>query len=273
MTTKAEIDIEIIQSINPELSEFIEGTTNVANNALSSVVPILGIVTSLINDIFTIHENTQFNKKISRFIINRIASVETIIKSLKSPTKYREKFQVLQHQESFVKFQSTLSKIKLFVETVTQLRAFETFLRATSIKKSMNDLNFMMIIVFNEQRRIDNDILTDTLTKMIKEPPLSRKSDRRGKLNQIIKKVYKDSIEVACKSRDSENRRFRRELLVLEKLDECKSIRKFYGLSEVDDKKVMIFEWAEMGNLKEVYNRERISWNLKAQKFAKGSCF
>ncbi|CAG8814044.1 5092_t:CDS:1, partial [Dentiscutata erythropus] len=133
MAMKAEIDTEIIPSINPELSEF-------TNNALSSFVPILGIVTSLINDIFTIHENAQFNKKMSRSIINRIASVETIIKSLKSPTKYREKFQILQHQESFIKFQSTLSKIKIFVETVTQLRAFETFLRATSIKKVFVEL-------------------------------------------------------------------------------------------------------------------------------------
>ncbi|CAG8812214.1 27208_t:CDS:2, partial [Dentiscutata erythropus] len=118
-----------------------------------------------------------------------------------------------------------------------------------------------MIIVFNEQRRIDNDILTDTFTKMIKdtkaslyqeichiknkleqtkdsirqidptllkESSLSRKSDRRGKLDQIIKKVYKDSIEVACKSRDLEDRRFRRELLVLEKLDECQKNKVIY---------------------------------------------
>ena len=67
----------------------------------------------------------------------------------------------------------------MFVEKVTRLRAFETFFCATNIKKEfielmkeyetcMNDLNFTMIIVFNEQRRIDNDILTDTLAKMIK---------------------------------------------------------------------------------------------------------
>ncbi|CAG8839593.1 20436_t:CDS:2, partial [Gigaspora margarita] len=162
----------------------------------------------------------------------------------------------------------------------------------------MNDLNFTMIIVFNEQRRIDNDMLTDTLAKMIedtksslyqeichiknkledskesvrqidptllKEPSLSRRSDRRGKFEQIIKKVYKDFIEVACKSRDLGNQRFRRKLLILGKLDECQNIVKFYGLSKVDGKEVMIFEWAEMGNLKEVYNKERISWNLKAQ--------
>ncbi|CAG8851203.1 6498_t:CDS:2, partial [Gigaspora margarita] len=223
----------------PELSEFIEEAVNVTNNALSPIVPMLSVVISLINEIFTIYENAQFNKRMSRSITNRILSVETTIKSLKSQIKYSENFQDLQHQESFVKFQATLRKIKMFVEKVTQLRAFETFFCASNIKKEfielmkeyetcMNDLKFTMIIVFNEQRRIDNDILTDTLVKMIKDtkaslyqeichiknklentkdsiqridpillkkPLLSRRSVCRGKLKQIIKMVYKDFIE------------------------------------------------------------------------------
>ncbi|CAG8620946.1 25300_t:CDS:2, partial [Gigaspora rosea] len=116
----------------------------------------------------------------SRSIINRILSVEATIKFLKSQSRYSENLQDLQHQESFVKFQATLRKIKIFVEKVIRLRVFETFFCAINIKKDfielmkenetcMNDLNFTMIIVFNEQRRIDNDILTDTLAKMIKE--------------------------------------------------------------------------------------------------------
>ncbi|CAG8573871.1 7084_t:CDS:2 [Racocetra fulgida] len=98
MATKAEISPEIIPTIRPELDEFIEGAVNITNT-LSSFVPILGTVTSLINDIFTIHENAQSNKKMSRSIINRIASVEPIIKFLKSPSEYSENFQNLQCQE------------------------------------------------------------------------------------------------------------------------------------------------------------------------------
>ncbi|KAF0552065.1 kinase-like protein [Gigaspora margarita] len=304
MTTKAEIDPETIPSTKPELGEFIEEAANITNN-----VPMLGVVISLINEIFKIYENAKFNKRMSMSIINRILSVETTIKFLKSQTKYSENLQDLQHQESFVKFQATLRKIKMFVEKVTQLRKFETFLCATNIKKEfielmkeyetcMTDLNFTMIIVFNEQRRIDNDILTDTLVKMIKdtktslyqeishikkklestkdsirqidpillkEPSLSRRSDRRGKLEQIIKMVYKDFIEIACKSFDTGDQRFRHELLILGKLDECQCIVKFYGLSEIDGKEVMIFEWTEMGNLKEVYDKKYISWNLTAR--------
>lgn len=66
--------------------------------------------------------------------------------------------------------------------------------------------------------------------------------------------VYKDFIEVACKSCDTGDQRFRRELLILGKLDKCQNIIKFYGLSEIDSKEVKIFEWAEKGNLKKVYS-------------------
>ncbi|CAG8753542.1 9573_t:CDS:2, partial [Racocetra persica] len=259
-----EINPEIIPTIKPELDEFIEGAVNITNT-LSSIIPIFGIVTSLINDIFTIHENARFNKKISRSIINRITTIEPIIKFLKSPSKYNEKFQDSQYQEPFVKFQAILRRVKIFAETVTQLRVYETFWRATVIKKEfielmkeydacMTDLNFTMTIVFNEQRRIDNDILMHAITGMIKgdtkvslyqeicniknqlekskdsiqqldptllkDSLLNRTSDCRGKLGQIIKKVYKGFIEVACKSRDLEDQRFHHELLILGKLDE-----------------------------------------------------
>ncbi|CAG8751699.1 41099_t:CDS:2 [Gigaspora margarita] len=306
MTMKAEIASETVLITKPALDEFVEGAVNVTNNALSPIIPMLGVVTSLINEIFSIHENAQFNKRMSRTIINRILSVETTIKSLKSQAKYSENFQDLQHQESFVKFQATLKKIKMFVETVTQLRSFDTFLRATKIKKEfielmkeyeacMNDLKFTMIIIFNEQRRIDNDILADVLAKMIKDtktslyqeichvknqlekiretnrqidPTLLKDSSlsrRSAYREQIIKKVYKGFIEVVCKSRDFEDRVFHRELLILGKLDGCQNVEKFYGFSKVDGKEVIVFEWAEMGNLKEVYNKEIISWNLKTR--------
>ncbi|CAG8854575.1 22841_t:CDS:1, partial [Gigaspora margarita] len=141
MTTKAEIDPETIPSAKPELGQFIEETVNVTNNALSPIVPMLGVVISLINEIFRIYENAQFNKNVSRSIINRMSSVETTIKRfMKSQTKYSKNFQDLQHQESFVKFQAILRNIKMFVEKVTRLRAFKTFLFATSIKKEFIEL-------------------------------------------------------------------------------------------------------------------------------------
>ncbi|RIB21322.1 hypothetical protein C2G38_2176935 [Gigaspora rosea] len=131
-------------------------------------------------------------------------------------SRYIENLQDLQHQESFVKFQATLRKIKIFVEKVTRLRDTKTSLyqEISHIKSKLEDTK---------------DSIQQINPTLLKELSFSRRSDRRGKL------------------------------------DECQNIVKFYGLSEVDGKVVMIFEWAEMGNLKEVYNQERIIWNLKAQ--------
>ncbi|KAF0539375.1 kinase-like protein [Gigaspora margarita] len=92
---KAKIDPETIPNTKPELVEFIEEAVNITNNALSSIVPLLDVVITLINEIFVIYENAQFNKRMFRFIINRILSVETTIKFLKSQTNHNENFQDL----------------------------------------------------------------------------------------------------------------------------------------------------------------------------------
>ncbi|CAG8762582.1 14173_t:CDS:2, partial [Dentiscutata erythropus] len=247
MTTKTEISSETIPSIKPTLDEFIEGAVNATNNALSPIIPMLGVVTSLINEIFIIHENAQFNKRMTKSIINRILSVEITIKSLNSQTKYSEKFQDLQHQESFVKFQATLKKIKMFVETDTQAPLYQEI---CNVKNQLEKTKYLSL-------QIDPTLLKDST--------LSRKSDCRSKLKQVTKMVYKGFIEVACKSRDSEDQRFHRELLILGKLDKCQNVEKFYGFSKIDGKEVMVFEWVEMGNLEEIYNKERISWSLKAR--------
>ncbi|KAF0511893.1 kinase-like protein [Gigaspora margarita] len=178
MTTKENVTFESVSNTRPELAEFIEGAANVAN-ILSPIVPVLSIITTLIKDIFAIHEKAQFNKKIIESIINRIIAVEVAINLLKSRTKCDEKFQDLKYQKSFLKFQDSLEKIKVFAEEVAQLRVVETFLCAKSIEKKFNelmeeyeacmkDLSFTMIIVFDEQRRIDNDILNNALAKMVK---------------------------------------------------------------------------------------------------------
>ncbi|CAG8783483.1 17732_t:CDS:2, partial [Dentiscutata erythropus] len=114
---------------------------------------MLSIIATLINEIFVIHEKAQFNKKISESIINRIASVDATIKFLKSRAKCDEKFQDLRQQKSFLRFQDSLRKIKVFAEE------YEACIR---------DLNFNMTVVFDEQRRIDNDSLNDIITGMVK---------------------------------------------------------------------------------------------------------
>ncbi|RHZ71456.1 hypothetical protein Glove_258g53 [Diversispora epigaea] len=113
------------------------------------------------------------------------------------------------------------------------------------------------------------------------QPNVGKPSDRRGGngflKRFIIKKVLKGS-DVACIScydeydeddeikESGENeytKRFQAELAILEKLKDSANILRFYGLSKFDGHRVMVFEWAEWGNLQEVYSNRKIDWNNK----------
>ncbi|KAF0536929.1 kinase-like protein [Gigaspora margarita] len=89
-----------------------------------------------------------------------------------------------------------------------------------------------------------------------KETNLTKKS--------IVKKLYRGN-DVACNFTNiidngtSESQRIQAQLVILGKLKECPNILRFYGLSNVNDNQVMVFEWADKGNLKELYEKNDIN--------------
>ncbi|CAG8744614.1 42086_t:CDS:2 [Gigaspora margarita] len=78
----------------------------------------------------------------------------------------------------------------------------------------------------------------------------------------IFKMLYKSTIEVACELIDGQNENH---MAILRKLSLSPQILKFYGHSVVNNYQVMILEWAELGNLKEFYDKYDISWTRKIQ--------
>ncbi|CAG8667644.1 38742_t:CDS:2 [Gigaspora margarita] len=92
----------------------------------------------------------------------------------------------------------------------------------------------------------------------------SELSDPQTQKNQgrVFKKIYKSFIEVACKPIDGQNEA---ELAIIRKLGLSPQILKFYGHSEINNTRVMIFEWAEQGSLKELYEKYDIPWTRKIQ--------
>ncbi|CAG8798641.1 29242_t:CDS:2 [Gigaspora margarita] len=111
---------------------------------------------------------------------------------------------------------------------------------------------------------------------MIKDPACGSESDSRG---EVVKRILKNGVEIACVSFNipiDENAKKEYEmslryLPILEKLGESTNILKFYGLSKLDSRDVMVFEWAELGSLKKVYEKSPISWQTKAN-IAYGIC-
>jgi serine/threonine protein kinase len=139
-------------------------------------------------------------------------------------------------------------------EVILIKNQIETF---TDIKKS-----YLPIPETIKATTIDPKVLTD--------PIGGKKTDRRGKREPfIIKKSLKSSIDVACvpKSIPEDNsmkaQKIQAQLAILGKLQDSPNILKFYGLSHVDNNLVMVLEWAELGNLREVYNKFDIAWTAK----------
>jgi serine/threonine protein kinase len=101
---------------------------------------------------------------------------------------------------------------------------------------------------------------------------VGRKLDTRGSgLTVIKRKIYMNAIEVACKTvkkiKSQEYETIQRQVAILMKVTQSPNIIRFYGLSEIDGNTVMVLEWAELGNLKELYERknEKIPFELKVR--------
>ncbi|CAG8530551.1 26490_t:CDS:2, partial [Gigaspora margarita] len=128
--------------------------------------------------------------------------------------------------------------------------------------------------------RIDSALLFDPPTPGDSKLNLENDPDRRPEWDQddcvqtkhSIKKIYKRGVEVACEPVNA----FSQNMSILSELkrfDESRNILKFYGLSRVDDDEMLVFEWASLGSLKNVYENEKkkIPWDLKV-KIAQDIC-
>ncbi|RIA81175.1 kinase-like domain-containing protein [Glomus cerebriforme] len=110
------------------------------------------------------------------------------------------------------------------------------------------------------------------------DPLGGKATDRRRKKEPyIVKKSWKFSIDVACiptnipEDNSMKAQNVQAKLAILGKLQDSPNILKFYGLSHIDNNLVMVVEWAELGNLREVYNKFDISWTAKVS-IALGIC-
>ncbi|CAJ0901662.1 9839_t:CDS:2 [Entrophospora sp. SA101] len=85
---------------------------------------------------------------------------------------------------------------------------------------------------------------------------------------KIIKKLLNGIEPVACKlltDEDYNGEKFNTILAILSKLVLSNNIIRFYGIlsSDCGASKVMVFEWAEYGNLKSLYETCKITWKQK----------
>ncbi|GBB83279.1 hypothetical protein RclHR1_10000002 [Rhizophagus clarus] len=84
--------------------------------------------------------------------------------------------------------------------------------------------------------------------------------------SSVVKKLLRNVIPVACKTLNildnspQEAARIKAELSILNSIQSSNKIIKFHGQSEINGHPVLIFDWAEHGNLKDLYEKITLTW-------------
>ncbi|RIA83573.1 hypothetical protein C1645_833622 [Glomus cerebriforme] len=115
------------------------------------------------------------------------------------------------------------------------------------MKEDIDEITSYFVKIHNI---LGNNNKVDIIYDLVKPLGKSDESDNKcGKYsNYIIRKIYKGQ-KVACKS-ILNNKKGCKLYEILPKLSGCEYILRFYGISTIGDREVMLFEWAEHGNLK-----------------------
>ncbi|CAJ0644940.1 9999_t:CDS:2 [Entrophospora sp. SA101] len=148
--------------------------------------------------------------------------------------------------------------------------------------KEIHDLQNIMETEFDKilnNQSNDMKLIIDTLASMSNshKQPIEIKSIRQHDLRdpdpeqvvkrgKVFKKLLKGYEPVACKPFTDEEYKeedFRTLLAILGKLFPSNNIVKFLGTSSANGYRVLVFEWAEYGNLKSFYEKYDITWKQK----------
>ncbi|CAG8697030.1 7084_t:CDS:2 [Gigaspora margarita] len=110
----------------------------------------------------------------------------------------------------------------------------------------------------------DNIHVPEVHSSHLSNPYVITEKDIRGsETYPTVKKFYKNYVDVACKCVKDKSHDFKIELAILGILGQSQYILHFYGLSNVDNRDVMVFDWADHGTLKELYSSYDIPWTRK----------
>ncbi|RIA93934.1 hypothetical protein C1645_598688 [Glomus cerebriforme] len=150
------------------------------------------------------------------------------------------------------------------------------------IDDGIEENNVKMSLIYEEVKSIKSMIRADKTepiepkrieSSKLTEPAVGRTGDTRGNAPFIKRKTYMNAIEVACKpisinDKVDELKKFKRHLAIHIKATQSPNIIQFYGLSTIDGNTVMVLEWAELGNLQELYQKDnKISLELKVHSY------
>ncbi|CAG8498368.1 11053_t:CDS:2 [Diversispora eburnea] len=207
-----------------------------------------------------IFTSTNIKEKFEKLISDFESSMNDLHFTLSINNEEQRKIDQEGLEDDIVNMQKFLEKIEGNI--LDQNNAINTVLHEVKILKDRLD---------DPKGNPDRNIRANEINATeLSDPPHGKSDDIRGtKEPHVVKRIYKTN-EVACKFKEipdnaDEPLRIRTQLAILGKLRDSPYIVNFFGLSKIEGKRVMVFEWAEFGTLRELYQSKDIAWCAKVQ--------
>ncbi|CAG8559771.1 3077_t:CDS:2, partial [Diversispora eburnea] len=290
-----------------KMAKELIGEVAVVGEVVKPYGPLIISLTDSIRRIYNSYEYAQYNKKISNALLDRVDCVGAPVKALKRrKDKIENNFLKKNYYYALIRLLAILKKTQQFITDVSSLWSLRKFPTTKSMKERFEriakefdeviaDLNLEIGQDLELQKRKDyqalktdinilNEFLENigspitTPKKQIKELINNTRPKTKDRFGNVIKRWWKVADKpVACKLFDTiQSQKFQDQLVLLNKLNSCTNLIKFYGLSTLEfgpttSNTVIVYEWAELGNLKSLYEKYTIDWDMKFE-IAVGIC-
>ncbi|RIA96766.1 kinase-like domain-containing protein [Glomus cerebriforme] len=142
------------------------------SDTLAPYIPLISEIAHIVSDIIKLYQTAKHNKRICGSLLSRVTAAETAVNVLK--IRKLENEDVLKSQEYYRNFQKlviVISKIKDFIEKVSQIKGLRKFLAANSIEEQFHKLTEEfdgLMRVLNLTLDVQNQIQMEEDQKVLK---------------------------------------------------------------------------------------------------------
>ncbi|CAG8707548.1 31417_t:CDS:2, partial [Gigaspora margarita] len=192
------------------------------------VITIIEKILGLVDKSYEVYASAKYNEKLCEILYGRISAGEHRLKILKgNRIKLKEKFKNEDSTKNLIRY-------------LTQV---------TNLKKNSDSqgekLNLLIENVSVISKQIDKSNFKNEFSNKVIEGNKLTDPSKDGDIMRKKKKIFDAYLEI------------------LRQLNDSNSVIKFYGMSYIDGKDVLVFDWADLGNLKEVYESRSITITWK----------
>ncbi|CAG8447050.1 2405_t:CDS:2 [Diversispora eburnea] len=150
----------------------------VVADAITPFVPFISDITNIVNEIISIYQTAEHNKRICGSLLSRATSAQTAINNLK--IRRLENEDLFKSKDFYINFQKLtklIDRIKKFIGEVSQIKGLSKFLSAKTIEGEFQELttefdglmrvmNFTMAIQTQIQMDEDRELVKRDISEM-----------------------------------------------------------------------------------------------------------